>query len=806
MTTTQSWGSIPLEIRLRAQWAYTDPNDKDISKRKAPRNRSGGLLEWKSITECMTFDEACFYARKVGGSVGYILSKDDPYTVIDLDVKDATNEADPRKWTTQEDFDRYWRIVQAFDSYTESSQGGKGLHIWLHGNIGEGCRRDGVEVYSQERFIITTGAIVVPNAIKDGGDKLQAMVGDIRRVQKQNRIELVEVDEELEDWELVERAMNAHNGEKFTALCNATSCTGRDDKKVHGSYAELGFPTQSEADLALMSMFAFYSKSNAQCKRLFRMSGLGKREKATANDRYLNKTLEIIRGRQKIEEGANVNLDDQVDALIAKVNAGPQNRERTLLHVPGTGEPTPALPPVSATIAAMAPVVAAPADTLAWPPGLTGQIAYYIYQSAPRPVREVAIVAALGLIAGICGKAFNIHQSGLNLYIVLVARSAIGKEAMHSGIASIMNAIAMRNPTIMKFVDFTEFASGQALQKAVNSNSSFVNVQGEFGHRLKRMASENETNGPMQTLRTVMTNLYQKSGQNSIVGGIGYSNSEGNIASASGVAYSMIGETTPGRFYASLTSTMMEDGFLSRFNVVEYDGPRPQLNANPVMEPTKALADALSELLAYVTNLLNGIQRVKVDRTESAARKIHDFEIECDNAINATNDESYRQMYNRASLKMMRVAALLAAATNWYKPIIDDEHVDWALDLVRRDIASMKRRLESGDIGGDDSSRIKKMVSCIQEYMVNDLSPSNRGFAAMRKDNVIPKRYITLRLTAHPLFASTKVGAASALNSAIQVLIESGNLVELDKGKCAEKYKFSGKCYRIVNLTFQDPS
>ncbi|MFX8539116.1 hypothetical protein ABTL98_18685, partial [Acinetobacter baumannii] len=77
-----------------------------------------------------------------------MLSAEDPFTCIDLDIK-----AD----TPQEQCDRASSIIKTLNSYTEYSQSGKGFHIWVYGNIGKGLRRDNVEIYSQERFIICTG-------------------------------------------------------------------------------------------------------------------------------------------------------------------------------------------------------------------------------------------------------------------------------------------------------------------------------------------------------------------------------------------------------------------------------------------------------------------------------------------------------------------------------------------------------------------------------------------------------------------------------------------------------------------------
>lgn len=807
MTFAQSWAQIPLELRQRAQWCFTYPADPEPKRRKAPRTHENRLASVTSPSEWLTFDQAAQYAFEIGGDIGYVLTEDDGYTCIDLDVKDASNEPNKEKWTTQAQFDRFWSICQHFDSYTEKSRGLKGLHIWIKGDIGRGGRRDGVEVYSRERFIICTGEVVLPRSIEERSELLGKLIGEIRAAQdKGEQVELIEYDEEEPDHVIIERAMEAGNGEKFNALCVASACEGDGDHKVHGSYVSLGYRSQSEADLALLSIFTFYSKSNAQCRRLFRMSNLGKRAKSMQDDRYLNLTLTLIRSRQAREEKIEAAAINQSAELIRQMQADKIARGASLLHVPGTPEPHATPAPASAAIAALGPMLAPVKEQgLDWPPGLAGQIAYYIYQSSPRPVREVAIVAALGFLAGVCGKAFCIPQSGLNLYIILIARSAVGKEAMHSGIASLITAAANRQPPVMSFVDFNDFASGPALSKAVAANPSFVNVAGEWGKKLKRLADENGRDTAMQGLRTVMTNLYQKSGPQSIVGGISYSQRDNNIASVSGVAYSMIGESTPRTFYEALTQGMMEDGFLSRFTIIEYDGIRPPLNVNPLREPSKALGDAVAELCTHAHTMLSRHDSIMVGRTEAAAQIMQAFELECDDQINATGDEMWRQMWNRASLKMMRISALLAVAENWINPIIQDYHTDWALSVIRRDIGIMSRRIEEGDVGNGDDSREKKILNVVKEYLEGNISKGYKIDPSLIEAKIVPRKFIMQRVSNIGMFTNHRLGSNGSVDLALKSICDNGYLMEISRDKVAEKHGFYGRCYRVLHIPDHRP-
>jgi hypothetical protein len=507
MSNAAMWGRIPAELRGLNQWVIAGADKMPLtSVQTSEYARTDGLYNASSTApgHWLPFETAAQLAYERGLGIGFVLSKDDPYTCIDFDVKDATNEADPNKWTHPDAFHWFWEIAQRWDSFTEVSRNGKGLHVWVRGGIGEGRRRFPLEVYSQERYIICTGTVVLDRPIMDRQEWLADFIKRyFSNETAGSKVKLVELEPVMTDDAVMNMAWNAENASNFRDLWQG-NWTGK-------------YPSQSEADLSLMSMLTFYSKSNSQCRRLFRMSALGQREKAVKNDRYLDFTLTTIRTRESRESKIESSGIEFTVEFMRKVRA----EQSPPLHVPELAQGTPQPAPAAVLTAMAAPVSHASAQAgaqgLPWPPGFAGVLAQFIYDSAPRPVKEVAIVGALGLLAGITAKAWFIPGSGLNVYMILVAQSAIGKEAMHSGVSALITAASARSPTIRQFVDFSDFASGPALIKACSGNTCFVNVCGEWGHKLKRLAHDDGRDTAMATLRMTMTNLYQKSGPQSIV-------------------------------------------------------------------------------------------------------------------------------------------------------------------------------------------------------------------------------------------------------------------------------------------------
>jgi putative DNA primase/helicase len=141
---------IPEVLRVRPQWvvwkAVGDKPDKvPYSARTGRRASSTDLLTWATFQEALQAYENGEYA-----GVGFVFSSADPYTGIDLDnCVDENGEI--AGWALE--------IVRYFDSYTELSATGSGLHIIVRGNV-RNRRKAEVEVYSSKRFFTVTGHVV----------------------------------------------------------------------------------------------------------------------------------------------------------------------------------------------------------------------------------------------------------------------------------------------------------------------------------------------------------------------------------------------------------------------------------------------------------------------------------------------------------------------------------------------------------------------------------------------------------------------------------------------------------------------
>jgi primase-polymerase (primpol)-like protein len=211
-----------------------------------------------------TFDAALVAASAADG-IGYVFTADDPYVGIDLDA--GLSESDRGA------------IVGRLDSYAEFSVSGTGIHVIVRASLnGHRRNRSGpFEVYDQGRYFVMTGQHVRGTpTVEDRQVELDQVLAAFLPAEPMLPAAPAPVEPvDLDDRELLDRAMSARNGADFQRLWN-------------GDIA--GYGSHSEADLAFCCMLAFWTGRDAgRIDRLFRDSGLW-REKWDRDD-YRTRTI-----------------------------------------------------------------------------------------------------------------------------------------------------------------------------------------------------------------------------------------------------------------------------------------------------------------------------------------------------------------------------------------------------------------------------------------------------------------------------------------------------------------------------------
>src|SRR5829696_5541347 len=273
-----------LDTKDLRQWLCWRIEERDGEPTKVPYGpRTGQRADSTAPETWGGYDEAVTaYEEHSYDGIGFVFTPDDDLCGVDLDkcVDPETGEIEP--WARI--------IIEELDSYTEISPSGTGVHVLVRATLPEGRNRKGrFETYDRDRYFTVTGKHLAgtPETIEGRQEELRAVVGRVFGEESTKghakpvaATELV--DNGLSDSEVLEKALAASNGARFSRLWNG-------DTEEYSSH--------SEADLALCGMLAFWTGGDAsRIDSLFRQSGLY-REKWERKD-YRNRTItEALSGK-----------------------------------------------------------------------------------------------------------------------------------------------------------------------------------------------------------------------------------------------------------------------------------------------------------------------------------------------------------------------------------------------------------------------------------------------------------------------------------------------------------------------------
>ena len=306
-------------------WKYENREDSkgNVKKTKVPYQVNGKKAEstnpdtWGNIKNILKTLER--YLNRYDG-IGFVFSPDSDIMGLDFD---HVIDIESGEWDQEA-----LKEIKSLNSYTEISPSGEGVHVIAKGQIpflpeeikagktGKKNQDTGREMYHSGRFFTITGDLMegAAKTINPAQGAVNALyykwfnernkkknTGEERRAEKKIK---------LSNSEIIEIASRAKNSATFKSLYS-------------GGISSYG--SQSEADLALCSLLAFYTQDESQLDELFRGSGLY-RDKWERDD-YRNDTI------NKALQGVTKTYSPD-----KKGNSGKEKPDKILVHWDEVGD------------------------------------------------------------------------------------------------------------------------------------------------------------------------------------------------------------------------------------------------------------------------------------------------------------------------------------------------------------------------------------------------------------------------------------------------------------------------------------
>jgi Protein of unknown function (DUF3987) len=253
--------NIPAELKQLNQWVeWLYEFDSKQRWTKVPYQINGRKASSTDPATWTSFDNALKRYQSGGiDGIGFVVTKEAEIVGIDLDHCYDLEARKSEQWAVD--------IIQSMQSYSEFSPSGQGVRIFVKGNFpnGEDGRKNGnIEVYSSGRYLTVTGHVLEsePRTVEARQQVLDELYNQVFKHTKSSRPKVATNGNGAwhpTDEELLAKAFDARNGEKIRRL-------------FEGDISD--YPSQSEADISLCSMLAFYAAAKAQLDRFFRRSGL----------------------------------------------------------------------------------------------------------------------------------------------------------------------------------------------------------------------------------------------------------------------------------------------------------------------------------------------------------------------------------------------------------------------------------------------------------------------------------------------------------------------------------------------------
>jgi hypothetical protein len=649
---------------------------------------------------------------------------------------------------------KYAEIIKKIGSYTEFNSDGSNIII-TKASVAHNIDKQNISIINKNFVKLSGNQCSMNSDIAESQGYIDQIFSELvgatfEKLESNQKIDIsnMEAPECQEDWEITQYIQNNDKDDKFQKLWFADISKNYSSKK--------------EASIELIKLItdASKSKNKAQITRIFNESVL-----AQELNENITPLVEKLANKQHITETENFLQETQFEEIYE------------------------------------------------WPTGRLGQLADYVYKSSNRPNKTISLLAAITIPLGFCARNFRVSNSSLNAFYLLLGNTGIGKNDLAKARSRIYKAMKPKiGSDIEKFYGNSNFASGEGLiAHCTRKSNCSLSIVSEFSGILKKISRDNRTSAE-ESLRILLLNLYDYGSEQ--VAGVTYSKAKDDIPPLDRPNVSLFAESNPKDVYDSLNEKMITSGLLPRLIIVETKAKREYNNENAEnVEIPQDLLNFLAQLAKFCIDCNNNDSIVKINIEEEAKKRIKEIDrITTDEINKESENKSIAEIYNRAQVKVYKLAALLAifdcsqdkeGQFDFSTPILTLKHVQYAEKFIMASSKNIAEKFSKGEIGAENSNEEKpqfnEIINSIKEHNNSEfLKVCKYGVSeVLQKLGICSYVYILKKNAQKKHFKNHRLGATQAIKNAIKNLIEHEEIEIVHFHELNKLGNFRGNFYRL---------
>jgi len=414
------------------------------------------------------------------------------------------------------------------------------------------------------------------------------------------------------------------------------------------------------------------------------------------------------------------------------------------------------------------------------PPGILGDIARWITATAPKSQPELSVAAAIALGSVVMGRTYRSQYGNFtSLYLVMIAKSTEGKEHPQGCCERILTAAGLE-----KLIGGSGYTSAGAVFSALLDSPAHLATIDELGKLLKMSRANGQAHS-----EAAIDKLIEAFGRlDGVMRPPTYSKMTMSKSQATNIerivhnpAISLLGATTPGTFYGALTNDLVQDGFLGRCIVVESNQPRQLTRFVDRTQPPKKIVGWCQALhvSGAVQGDLAGVNPAEMPPTvielpfdDSCMPLMLALESELNDVKEANEGDKLDVLLGRTIEKSMRLAMIVAKATDVHAKRVMPVHLEWSIQYVRHYDMALIDAVKRERTENDYDANLKRLLGFIN------------GAKRYSKDARYGKAAALGGLARNKLLALMKGLNAKQVTDLVETARESDLISIQDGGKC----------------------